>query len=343
MPPPGAGRSGGQKGGHSDSRCVFVGNIPYDATEHQLIEFFNRAGVVESFRMVFDRETRKPKGYGFCEFKNVQMALCAIRNLDGADFNGRVIRVDHADDDSVSKGRNAVRSSRKSGSLRTAKSTKKTSDEITRVVSTLSQPEKVEIMTQMKQLIEQDEKGAKDLLMDNPQLAQALLLIEFDFELVGPEDIKALAKLAQPDPRRPPGPQIKKGSNMMNAPPPPPPFTGHPPRQPPQQIGQPNPVPPQPAMKQEAPLLAPIKNPMDLAKQLPDQQKSILNEVLKLTPEQILKLPPEVQHQIRNLQAQMGDRPQGFNPYGGAPRGPGSFNQMPMGPGGGFAPQRGPM
>jgi len=52
------------------SRCVFVGNIPYDATEEQLIEIFQEVGPVVSFRLVFDRDTGKPKGYGFCEYRD---------------------------------------------------------------------------------------------------------------------------------------------------------------------------------------------------------------------------------------------------------------------------------
>lgn len=44
-------------------------------------------------------------------------------------------------------------------------------------------------------LIEQNEQGARDLLMDNPQLAQALLLIQIGFDLITPDDIKALTEV----------------------------------------------------------------------------------------------------------------------------------------------------
>lgn len=46
-----------------------VGNIPYDATEEQLKEVFSAVGEIVSFRLVFDRDTGKPKGFGFCEYK----------------------------------------------------------------------------------------------------------------------------------------------------------------------------------------------------------------------------------------------------------------------------------
>ncbi|KAK8580139.1 hypothetical protein V6N13_143265 [Hibiscus sabdariffa] len=80
-------------------RCVFVGNIPYDATEEQLIEICREVGPVVSFRLVIDRETGKPKGYGFCEYKDEETALSARRNLQGYEINGRQLRVDFAEND----------------------------------------------------------------------------------------------------------------------------------------------------------------------------------------------------------------------------------------------------
>ncbi|XP_047322884.1 cleavage stimulating factor 64 isoform X2 [Impatiens glandulifera] len=83
----------------SQRRCVFVGNIPYDATEEQLVQICEEVGPVVSFRLVIDRETGKPKGYGFCEYKDEETALSARRNLQGYDINGRQLRVDFAEND----------------------------------------------------------------------------------------------------------------------------------------------------------------------------------------------------------------------------------------------------
>ncbi|KAL3523157.1 hypothetical protein ACH5RR_015991 [Cinchona calisaya] len=83
----------------SQHRCVFVGNIPYDATEEQLKEICEEVGPVVSFRLVIDRETGKPKGYGFCEYKDEETALSARRNLQGYEINGRQLRVDFAEND----------------------------------------------------------------------------------------------------------------------------------------------------------------------------------------------------------------------------------------------------
>jgi cleavage stimulation factor subunit 2 len=79
------------------SCTIFVGNIPYDADEDQLKELFGRAGPVESLRLVYDKETRQPKGYGFCDFADPDSAVKAIKELSDLDINGRRLRLDLAD------------------------------------------------------------------------------------------------------------------------------------------------------------------------------------------------------------------------------------------------------
>ncbi|KAG7391104.1 Cleavage stimulation factor subunit 2 [Phytophthora pseudosyringae] len=85
------------RAGSAKERSVFVGNIPYDVTEDMLKEIFSEAGSVVNFRLVTDRETGKPKGYGFCEYADGATALSAMRNLNGYEINGRNLRVDFAD------------------------------------------------------------------------------------------------------------------------------------------------------------------------------------------------------------------------------------------------------
>ncbi|KAK8959265.1 hypothetical protein KSP40_PGU019927 [Platanthera guangdongensis] len=81
------------------STTLEIGNIPYDATEEQLIQICEEVGPVVSFRLVLDKETGRPKGYGFCEYKDEETALSARRNLQGYEINGRQLRVDFAEND----------------------------------------------------------------------------------------------------------------------------------------------------------------------------------------------------------------------------------------------------
>merc|ERR1712048_880734 len=71
---------------------------------------------------------------------------------------------------------------------------RKTVDEIMRVVDAFSISDKREILSQMKVLIEQNADGAKEILISNPQLAQALLLIQMEFNLVKKQDVQALTQ-----------------------------------------------------------------------------------------------------------------------------------------------------
>jgi cleavage stimulation factor subunit 2 len=86
-----------------NKNSVFVGNIPYDATEDELIQFFEKVGPVISFRLLRDKESQRSKGFGFCEFREKEYVQSAIRNLHNAEFKGRTLRVNHAFYDTESK------------------------------------------------------------------------------------------------------------------------------------------------------------------------------------------------------------------------------------------------
>ncbi|KAF9907197.1 hypothetical protein BX616_000502, partial [Lobosporangium transversale] len=86
------------------SKVVFVGNIPYEQTEEQLIEIFSEVGPVVNFRLVFERETGKPRGYGFCEFQDERTAASAVRNLNGREIGNRSLKVDYAETDPARNG-----------------------------------------------------------------------------------------------------------------------------------------------------------------------------------------------------------------------------------------------
>lgn len=78
---------------------VFVGNIPYDYTEEQLTDIFKQIGPVKNFRLVFDKDNGRGKGYGFCEYMDAGNAQSAVRNLDGYDVGNRQLRVAFSDSD----------------------------------------------------------------------------------------------------------------------------------------------------------------------------------------------------------------------------------------------------
>jgi RNA recognition motif-containing protein len=75
---------------------LFVGGIPYRATEAELEELFSQAGDVVSVFIPLDRETRRPRGFAFVEMTDDAAAEKAIEMLNETDMGGRQIVVNMA-------------------------------------------------------------------------------------------------------------------------------------------------------------------------------------------------------------------------------------------------------
>jgi RNA recognition motif-containing protein len=79
------------------TKKLYVGNLPFSATEAELREVFEQHGTVESVNVITDRETGRPRGFAFIEMDDPG-ADAARQALDGHDLGGRNIRVDEAHD-----------------------------------------------------------------------------------------------------------------------------------------------------------------------------------------------------------------------------------------------------
>jgi len=77
------------------AKNIYVGNLPWSSTEEEVRAAFEAYGEVISVKLINDRETGRPRGFGFVEMED-QGALEAIENLDGSDFGGRNIKVNEA-------------------------------------------------------------------------------------------------------------------------------------------------------------------------------------------------------------------------------------------------------
>lgn len=75
---------------------IYVGNMPFDTTEDQLKDLFVTYGEVSSVNIISDRNTGRPKGFGFIEMDNDDEAKAAIEGLNAKDFNGRTLNVNEA-------------------------------------------------------------------------------------------------------------------------------------------------------------------------------------------------------------------------------------------------------
>jgi RNA recognition motif-containing protein len=75
---------------------LYVGNLPYTATEDDLKNHFSQAGTVTSVALIKDRATGRAKGFGFVELSTAEEAQKAITMFHGQDFMGRTITVNVA-------------------------------------------------------------------------------------------------------------------------------------------------------------------------------------------------------------------------------------------------------
>lgn len=77
------------------AKRIYVGNLPFTATEGEVSELFSQHGTVHSVNLISDRQTGRPRGFGFVEM-DPDAADAAISALDGTEFGGRTLRVNEA-------------------------------------------------------------------------------------------------------------------------------------------------------------------------------------------------------------------------------------------------------
>ena len=253
-----------------DSSTVFVGNVPFDVTDSQLHDLFSTVGPVSSLRILNDRDTGKPRGFGFVSYADRETAASAVRNLNNYELNNRMLKVNFADQEQEKrmggggggggergggdrgneggggKSNNSSSSSTSSSSsssplsfvgssavpnpfLSPSPSLPYNPSDITSLLRTLSRDQLLEILTEMKRFCSSNPEGAKQLLLDTPQLAHALLQIELLFGLVSVDEAKRMELERRPigmpshAPLPPPSlPPITSGGAL---PPPPPPAS----------------------------------------------------------------------------------------------------------------------
>jgi RNA recognition motif-containing protein len=77
---------------------LYVGNLPFNATEAEVRDLFETHGAIESVNVITDRDTGRSRGFGFVEFQEENSAQAARQALDGFDMGGRSLRVNEAHD-----------------------------------------------------------------------------------------------------------------------------------------------------------------------------------------------------------------------------------------------------
>ncbi len=74
---------------------IYVGNLPFSASEEDISKLFSQHGTVHSVKLVTDRDTGRPRGFGFVEMDQDE-ADAAIQALNGTELDGRSLRINEA-------------------------------------------------------------------------------------------------------------------------------------------------------------------------------------------------------------------------------------------------------
>mmetsp|Transcript_29973 Transcript_29973/g.71962 ORF Transcript_29973/g.71962 Transcript_29973/m.71962 type:complete len:339 (-) Transcript_29973:27-1043(-) len=314
---------------------VFVGNIPYDADEDQLRDIFSRVGPVVEFRLVYDKDNQVQKGFGFCEYRDAETALSAIRNLDKVECNGRPLNVDSADKDFAKKqvqggalsiedivrrpsstGDQPMTASRETILERVAQLQQGSSQaqgtnvdeavvlrEICEIVGSMSPEQLFHLLAQAQQFVEKAPTIARPLFSENPSLTHALLHAQF---LVGmiQEPVVPMSEDQLAECRR--RVEQLRGKKLVQYGAAPPPGVlmqqdpGMIPPMPFQNMLAGSPMPVFPATAPPPPVAGMMPpHAMGGADQVsPEQLQALVEKVSALTPEMFQQLPRETQQQV---------------------------------------------
>lgn len=312
-------------------RVVFIGNIPYGTpphipsnstthapqahtlagiTEEQIIETLGRVGQVLNFRLVYDKETGRPKGFGFAEFADGDAAASAVRNLNDYEIMGRKLRVDWSNDNGAGDSApNAyapapatapVQPEPAAPSAAIANLPQGTGldpgltfgDAISKTLNTLPPSQLLDILQQMKQLVMTDQARATELLSQAPQLSYALFQALLLLNLVDGTALNSVvvgATAPQPT-AAPPQPAPAPQHN----------YPGYPP----QPTATPTPA-PAPAAYTPQPPQPPLHMHPALAGLAPEQQAQYL-QILAIPVEQLAGLDPAQREQVLTIRKTFG-------------------------------------
>jgi len=296
----------------SGNRTVFIGNIPYGVSEDVITGTLERVGQVLHFRLVYDKETGKPKGFGFAEYSDADQAAAAVRNLNDYELMGRKLRVDYSNDgkddkDPGASNNNAPAPAPAQSAPVNGQNAGPTSNElppfpsgtdlgihltaqdaISATVSTIPPTQLLDAMLQMQELARADPERATQLLQQGPQLTYAILQILLLMKLIDPATLgNVIQQTAAPAPPRPAPPPVQ-------APPPQQTYSPYPQGQPPYGAGPTPPVAP-PYQPPQPPAAAPP----------PADPNALYQQVLAMPQAQIDALPPNDRAQIMALRQQL--------------------------------------
>lgn len=159
---------------------VFVGNIDFDIPEQKIIEELSAVGKVVSFRLMYDKNTGRSKGYGFCEYESPLIAETAMKTLK-ISFNGRPVKINYAENDLPVKVKEVAPKPLQI-------------DAIVSVLDSFDQDNLKEVLEYLKKMAIDQPSQLKEVLDRNPNLVFAILHVLLKLNLADSEKVLEIVK-----------------------------------------------------------------------------------------------------------------------------------------------------
>lgn len=90
------------------SKVIYIGSIPYDQTEEQVLDIARSIGPVVNMKMMFDKDSGKSKGFAFVEYHDIETASSAVRNLNNYNIGPRQLKCDFSTEQSLANSNNLI-------------------------------------------------------------------------------------------------------------------------------------------------------------------------------------------------------------------------------------------
>lgn len=184
----------------TESRCVYIGNIPYDYTEEQVLEIAKSVAPVMDLRLLFDPLTGKSRGYAFIKYGDHESAASAVRNLNNLSIGNRNLKCSFSNDNSTFLDGGSF--GEKLPTLPfgiTLFPNQSLPQAITAALSRIDKSSALQLMKEAKQMSIENPSLMTKLLDLHPQLAHALVEICLLLDLALPETMKACVNSKQFD------------------------------------------------------------------------------------------------------------------------------------------------
>jgi cleavage stimulation factor subunit 2 len=309
-------------------------------SEDVITQTLERVGQVNHFRLVYDKETGKPKGFGFAEYADADQAAAAVRNLNEYELMGRKLRVDYSNDGKEDHQQGGggggqggghgghggyVAPSVQPASLPSLPPVNgpppgqlqgdapglpegtglgnhlTAQDAISQTVATIPPLQLLDAMQQVQDLCRTEPDKATQMLRQAPQLTYAITQILILMKLTDQNTLASVIQQTAAQPQLQPQPQPQPPVARPGPPP-----TQYPPQQPPHQQYAPPPQQYAPTPPVGMPYQPPQPPPAAPPPAGNPDQNALIQQVLAMPKEQIDALPPHDRQQIIMLRQQLG-------------------------------------